>query len=213
MSGSLRRGSWWLLLALCGALTAGSGAAPVLPPVPIIASIPVPGAVVSAAPAASPAAAVRPGAAPARLDVPVLGVHARVVPVVVAAAGELGVPDDPQVIGWWAAGGRPGVAGAALVLDGHVDSAAAGPGALFRLAALVPGDAVGLVTADGAVLDWTVESVRGYPKSALPADVFAATSPTRLVIVTCGGTFDRRTRQYADNIVVTARGGAAAATR
>jgi hypothetical protein len=37
---------------------------------------------------------------------------------------------------------------------------------------------------------------------ALPPEVFAVGGPPRLVLITCGGAFDRRTRNYADNVVV-----------
>jgi hypothetical protein len=39
---------------------------------------------------------------------------------------------------------------------------------------------------------------------ALPPEVFAVGGPPRLVLITCGGAFDRRTRNYADNVVVVA---------
>ena len=64
---------------------------------------------------------------PVRIELPTLGVGAPVVPVAVSRDGALAVPENPHVVGWWAGGGE------ALVLDGHVDTAAAGPGALFHL--------------------------------------------------------------------------------
>ena len=51
---------------------------------------------------------------------------------------------------------------------------------------------------------YRVVSVRAYPKSELPADVYSVRGPPRLVLVTCGGPFDRAARHYRDNIVVTA---------
>ena len=47
---------------------------------------------------------------------------AAVVPVL-APGGALDVPADPQVIGWWSAGPRPGSAAGTVVLAGHVDTA------------------------------------------------------------------------------------------
>ncbi|MBN9098543.1 MULTISPECIES: class F sortase [unclassified Pseudonocardia] len=145
-----------------------------------------------------------PGAAPVRLRIPVLRIDAPVRAVATGPAGDLGVPDDPQVIGWWAAGGAPGVPGAAGVLDGHVDSAAHGPGALFHLAALVPGDVVAVVTAQGAVVAYAVQEVHRFPKTAFRADLLTPGGAPRLVVVTCGGVFDRATRNYEDNVVVVA---------
>jgi hypothetical protein len=130
---------------------------------------------------------------PVRIELPTLGVRAPVTRVAVTPDGALTVPEDPRVIGWWADGGD------ALVLDGHVDSAVAGPGALFHLVDLEPGDPVSLTGADGAVRRFVVAEVHDYPKATLPADVFRAAG--RLTIITCGGHFDRHRRQYDDNIV------------
>ena len=130
---------------------------------------------------------------PVRIELPTIGVGAPIVPVTVGRDGALGVPNDPHVVGWWAGGGE------ALVLDGHVDTAAEGPGALFRLVDLAVGDTIGLAGADGAVRRFMVTEVRAYSKATLPSDVFRPAA--RLVIITCGGHFDRHTLQYVDNIV------------
>jgi hypothetical protein len=130
---------------------------------------------------------------PVRIELPTLGTRAPIVPVAVSRDGALTVPEDPQIVGWWAGGGDT------LVLDGHVDTAAQGPGALFHLIELTTGDAVRLTGADGVVRRFTVTQVHAYPKATLPSDVFRST--THLVIITCGGRFDRHRLQYDDNIV------------
>jgi hypothetical protein len=132
---------------------------------------------------------------PVRIDLPTLRVRAPVEPVAVQGGGDLVVPENPHVVGWWAAGGGT------LVLDGHVDTAAGGPGALFRLSELATGDAIGLTGVDGAVQSYVVTSVRTYLKADLPAEVFGPSESPRLVIITCGGHFNRSTRQYANNVV------------
>ena len=132
---------------------------------------------------------------PVRIELPTLGVRAPVVPVAVQQGGDLVVPENPHVVGSWAAGGGT------LVLDGHVDTVASGPGALFRLGELAAGDAIRLTGGDGAVQRYAVTAVRAYPKPELPAEVFAPSGSPRLVVITCGGHFDRATRQYAENVV------------
>ena len=47
-------------------------------------------------------------------------------------------------------------------------------------------------------------SVKRMRKAKLPVNVYARTGKARLVLVTCGGPFDRRSGHYKDNIVVTA---------
>lgn len=140
---------------------------------------------------------------PQRVGLTSLGVEAPIVPVGVGFGGALVVPDDPHVVGWWRDGARPGDAAGAVVLAGHVDTRRDGPGALFRLAALRVGDRV-TVLAGSVPHVYVVRLVDRYPKQALPPGLFAPTRPHRLLLITCGGPFDRTTRQYADNLVVTA---------
>ena len=142
-----------------------------------------------------------PAAPPVRLVAAAIGVDAPVIPVGVDPDRALAVPADPSVVGWWQEGARPGSVVGSVVLAGHVDTRAEGPGALFRLASLRPRDEVAVGTSVGTV-DYVVEAVRHYPKAALPAEAFAATGRPRLVLITCGGDFDRRTSHYTDNVVV-----------
>lgn len=94
-------------------------------------------------------------------------------------------------------GGSPGQRSGATVLVGHVDSAASGPGALFRLQDIRPGTAAG-----GRAWHYIVRAVRAYAKAALPsAAAFGQQVTPRLVIITCGGPFDAATGHYLDNIV------------
>lgn len=151
--------------------------------------------------------AKRGGAPPA----PVVGVRlpgdrtATVVPVT-ATQGALAVPDDPSVLGWWSTGARPGSGVGSVVVDGHVDSARDGLGVFAALRALTVGQRVEVVDQAGRRWSYLVTGRRSYPKTALAtSDVFDQSVSERLVLVTCGGVFDRVTRHYADNVVVYAR--------
>ena len=141
-------------------------------------------------------------AEPAALTIPAQGVRATVLPVV-ASHGALGVPDDPAQVGWWTGSALPGASTGSVVIDGHVDSATAGPGALFRIADLRTGDLILVTTTTGDRRSYTVAGRRAYLKAGgLPPDLFAATGPPRLVLISCGGPFDRATGDYLDNIAV-----------
>ena len=140
---------------------------------------------------------------PAQLRLPSLRLSASVVPVDVGPDGRLGVPDDPKVLGWWRSGAAPGSGRGSVVIDGHVDSAALGPGSFFLLGELGPGDPVIIETGTGDVHQYRVTGRRQFPKSELPAnDVFSQATQERLVLITCGGRFDRSRRRYEDNIVI-----------
>jgi len=139
---------------------------------------------------------------PAVLHLPALHVTAAVDPVN-SAHGILQVPDDISRVGWWRHSVPPGSPTGSTVIDGHIDSAAAGAGALFHLAELKPGEPITISTATGAVITYRVQARRVYPKAqGLPADLFAQTGPARLVIISCGGNFDTSNRSYDDNIVI-----------
>jgi len=190
----------WLTLLL-GLTLGGVGAGRLLamPPTPQIGTVPaVHTGPDTASARAEPSASE---AEPSRVVLPTVGVDAAVRPESVQPDGQLAVPGDPHVVGWWAQGARPGSARGTVVLAGHVDTARDGAGALFHLGRLEPGAVVVLKTASGS-LTYVVQAVRSYPKAALPVEVFDRSGAPRLVLITCGGSFDRRTRHYADNIVV-----------
>ena len=149
----------------------------------------------------SPAATFPPP--PVRLRLPRLHVDAPVLPVSVGPDGLLDVPANPRQLGWWNGSARPGPASGSVVIDGHVDSAASGLGAFFRLREARPGDEIVLENATGKSINYTVVARRSYAKTSLPAaQVFATAVSPRLVLLTCGGAFDEATHHYADNVVV-----------
>ena len=143
-----------------------------------------------------------PAAVPVHLAIPALNVAASVVPVR-AEAGLLGVPRSINEVGWWAGGGVPGAPTGTVVIDGHVDGATSGLGALWPLRSAQIGDQITLKLANGDTVGYRVRGVRSYLKAELPASLFAGVKGTAvLAMITCGGPFDRATGHYADNVVV-----------
>jgi hypothetical protein len=177
------------------------GSSPTSTPAPPGTPPGAPPAVPAAVAAAAPAAV----AAPVRLDVPDLGLEVPVVPVGVDDAGALDVPADPRVAGWWSSGAVPGAAQGSTVLAAHVDAAGVGAGPLSRLLRAPLGTVVEVVTTDGSTVRYTLTERRSHAKDAgLPAELFRADGPPRLVVVTCGGAFDVAAARYADNVVLVA---------
>ncbi len=191
-----------------GALPVPATAATTPTPEPSPAPTPAPspdGPRVAAAPTATPPAASAASAAPpVQVRIGAIGLDATIVGVGVAADGQLAVPDDVSVVGWYRFGSAPGQPGA-TVLAGHVDARTQGPGAFRRLAALEAGDRVEIRTGDGAWQAFTVSARRTYAKQAVPLGaLFTRQGPSHLLLITCGGAFDPATRRYADNVVVAA---------
>jgi Sortase domain len=140
-------------------------------------------------------------AEPVRLRIPAAGVDTPLVRLGKAPDGSIEVPPAFDVAGWFADGPRPGEPGPAVIL-GHVDSRT-GPAVFFRVAAL-PQDAQVLVDrADGSTVAFRVSGSQRVPKVAFPTDqVYAPTLEPSLRLVTCGGSFDRATGTYRDNVIV-----------
>jgi len=142
---------------------------------------------------------------PARLRVPALGVDAPVDPVGVSARGDLVIPDAVDRVGWYRFGPAPGAPAGSVLVAGHVDSARQGPGALFDLRSAAVGTRIDLVTESGRTFRYRVTGRETIAKTRLPVErLFDRAGAPRLVLVTCGGPFDRTTRSYRDNLVVAA---------
>jgi hypothetical protein len=139
---------------------------------------------------------------PQRLIIDAIDADQPIVPVQVDPEAVLGVPEDPQVIGWWEGGAAPGAGTGTVVFDAHVDSRQYGKGPLSRATELVPGDRATVIS-EGGTREYVVDAVRSYEKVVLPwQDLFAQDLEERMILITCGGDFDAARRSYTSNIVV-----------
>lgn len=216
-----------LLLVLAGALLLvehqrGPDAGPGLPP---------PTSAGAAAQTSSPVdgrhtAPDRAGA-PVRLEIPFAssnhpeGVVATVSSDPLTEAGDLFVPPDPRTVSWAREDAAPGAGRGTAILVGHVNSVVDGElvrGALSDLAEYAVehvGEEFTVVLDDGRELTYRITGGVQYDKDELAArpelreelydqrSVFGpAPGSGRLVLVSCGGAFDRATGNYADNLFV-----------
>ena len=115
------------------------------------------------------------------------------------------MPADPGVTGWWVSGALAGEVFGSVVLAGHIDSRERGVGFFATLLDAKPGDRVEL-SGGGLALTYVVRSNKEVDKGVLSTrtDIFDRSVRGRLVLLTCTGTFDARTRHYDHNLVVTA---------
>lgn len=197
-----------VLLAGCGA--GGDGGRP-----DDEAGAPPPSAAATTSPdgAASPGSAASPGTAgalgdgvpagepPARVRIPAIGIDEDLVDLGTTATGELEVPSDPDRVGWFTEGGRPGGRGPTVVV-GHLDSTT-GPAVFADLPDLAPGDEVVVTTTSGAQVRYVVDRVEDVPQDTFPtAAVYGATADDQLRLITCTGPYDRAAGRYTENRVV-----------
>lgn len=143
---------------------------------------------------------------PVGLALPALGVTVPVDPVGVRDDGQMQVPPRAERAGWYRFGASPADPGGTAVIAAHVDSvASAGLGPFARLRDARVGDPVEVTLADGSVRRYAVTGVERRPKPDIAwPDVFVRGGGARLVLVTCGGRFQREAGQYSDNVLVTA---------
>ncbi len=140
---------------------------------------------------------------PRRIRIPSIGVEAGFEYVGLTADGAMDIPKDPNEVAWYSLGPRPGEPGNA-VIAGHVDWG--GKTAVFwRLDDLKAGDVVQVVAVDERVYEFVVLWQRWYDAEAAPvAEVFAQSDANEITLITCGGVFDRKSRQYLSRLVVRA---------
>lgn len=126
-------------------------------------------------------------------------------PVGVTPDGQAEVPSDGGVVGWYRFGPPPGAPAGSAVLVGHVDTADGRLGQFAKLTRADPGDRIVVERGGGSATAYRVTEVAKVPKGRLPAaDVFRRDGPARLVLVTCGGAYDRAAGGYQANLIVTA---------
>lgn len=139
---------------------------------------------------------------PILVEIPSLDVAAEIVQSGIhAESRQMEIPPQPDQVGWYRFGPRPGESGSA-VLAGHVDMAGFGPGAFFDLDRLLPGDEVLVHMSDGTVRRFETVDIARVPKDRLDLEsIFDNTGTARLTLITCGGAFNETIRSYDDNVV------------
>jgi sortase (surface protein transpeptidase) len=146
-------------------------------------------------------------ARPDQVAIPSIGISAPVVPRGLDVTGAVDPPPYamPHTVGWYDSGTQPGAAGTALLV-GHVDTETK-PAVFYSLSSARPGEKVRVTRADGSVAEFTIDDVQVVDQDRFDAQkVYGPRKDGRaeLRLITCGGTFDRETRAYTANVVVSA---------
>ncbi|WP_324187058.1 class F sortase [Actinokineospora alba] len=139
---------------------------------------------------------------PVSVEIPKIGAKSSLVPVGLTADGALDVPPTSQPLqaAWYELGPTPGEVGPSVVL-GHVDGDG-NPGIFHQLTKLTPGDEVLIAREDGSTVTFVVRRLQQVAKDAFPTEeVYGDTAGPELRLITCGGSFDRATGNYRDNII------------
>lgn len=182
-----------IAMSALAAMTLSGRRGPALPPPSAAGALPsAPGSVQPLRPSA-----------PTRLEIPTIGVTTSLMPLGLNPDHSLQVPplSRAQEAGWYRYGPTPGSKGAA-VIAGHVDTTR-GPAVFFRLGKLRPGDVIKVHRQDGTTAEFRVDSAEAVSKNDFPTQkVYGRVGYPALRLITCGGSFDRGSGHYTDNIIV-----------
>lgn len=140
---------------------------------------------------------------PRYLNVPSLGVQARVFSLGLLASGALATPGNVYDTGWYNESSLPGQPGAMLI-DGHVSSWTT-KGVFYGLKNLHPGDKLQIERGDGTVFSYQVVKTQVYPSNNV--DMKSAITPVTagkpgLNLITCTGDVIRGTNEFNKRIIV-----------
>lgn len=145
----------------------------------------------------------QPGARPVRLLIPKIRVSAPFVPLSIGRSGQLDAPPahDVNLVGWHAEGAAPGETGTAIIA-GHVDTATS-PAVFAGLGELEEGDVFHVVRADRTRASFVVDTLETFEKDDFPDErVYADVSRPEVRLITCAGDYDRKVKDYTENLVV-----------
>lgn len=141
---------------------------------------------------------------PTKVAIPALHVESNIIDLALQPDGTMAVPPDATDTGWYVDSPIPGRPGPA-VLAAHVNWKGT-DGPFAHLDQLKAGDQAIVEGASGARVTFVVDRVETYPKDAFPTDqVFGDRPGPELVMITCGGPFDRAAHSYKDNVVAFAK--------
>lgn len=140
---------------------------------------------------------------PGRLIIRSIGVNAQVVGVTVDKQGNMGVTSTSYDVGWYSPGVVPGEPGDA-VIDGHLDWYDTSRAVFYNLTSVHVGDDIEVQRLDGVTKHFKVTAVRTVAYNAQVPGLFANTGPSRLSLITCGGTWNQNLGEYLKRVIVDA---------
>ncbi|GAA4095126.1 class F sortase [Nonomuraea soli] len=153
-------------------------------------------------PSITPAAPMQPST-PTRLVIKRLGIDAPVEDVGMDREGFIETPpiSNKNLVGWYRHGPTAGENGPAVML-GHKDTRT-GSAVFSRVGEIKYGDVIEVKRRDGTTAVFTVGGVEQVGKKVFPTQrVYGDQTNAQLHLITCGGTYNRNTGHYTDNIIV-----------
>lgn len=146
-----------------------------------------------------------PTIAPVNISVPAVSINMKVLPQGLAKDGQMDVPSNSHIAGWYQFGPGPKSATGTTVIVAHIDARIGGIGPFSRIKDLPAGSPITVQASDGSVQTYLTTAVQEFAKEGAPmSEYFDRSGAPRLVLITCGGKFNSKTGHYFDNIAVVA---------
>ncbi|MDA8384754.1 MAG: class F sortase [Actinomycetota bacterium] len=143
---------------------------------------------------------------PVSVSIPSVGIGTVKVTPEGDPGGVLGVPAIQNGWGWWYGGAEPGTGKGTILMDGHVDWYGYGNGPAHQIWYVKPGTLATVYGPNGEARTYVAVSLQTYLKTSLSSvagNLFSQQGPERLVIVTCGGSFDYGAGSWNSNVIAT----------
>lgn len=143
-----------------------------------------------------------PSGLPTRLSIPSIGVDAVIAPAGLTTDGTMDIQKDPDQVGWYKFGTRPGDEGSA-VIAGHSGWTGKHGSVFNNLSALKPGDEMSVVDQKGIVATFTVREAKQYDPNADAEFIFMSyDGKAHLNLITCEGAWVNATQSFTHRLVV-----------
>ncbi len=139
---------------------------------------------------------------PKRLIIQKIGVTAKVESVGLDAEEKMDIPKNVQNVAWYNLGVKPGELGNA-VIDGHYDTATGAPAVFYSITKLKSGDILKVTDENDKEYIFSITRTQTYDFDKIPiSEIFGPSAIARLNLITCGGVWDKKNKNYLKRIVV-----------
>lgn len=141
---------------------------------------------------------------PRYLQIPSLGVKARVLGLGLTASGAFDAPKNIFDTGWYKSSAKPGLGAGAVLIDGH-STGLSKEGIFTKLGSVATGQKITLTRGDGKVLSYSVVKVQKLPNAQVDmSSLLLSVDPKRqgLNLITCSGNFNQRDFTFSERTLV-----------
>jgi len=140
---------------------------------------------------------------PKQLIIPSINIDVTIDYVGLTPDGAMDIKPNPEVVGWYMLGARPGDEGSAVVA-GHYGWGKNGNPAIFNdIQYLKKGDEISVIDQEGESFVFVVREIRKYSPEADASAVFQSSDgSSHLNLITCDGDWENDKQSYSERLVV-----------